>query len=65
MRAMGEEDDEFDDETQQQINHFLELYPQVDKNNVGKAYKDDLIKAIEKDIIRMQKEQNDEEEEEE
>jgi len=50
MKAMCEEDDS-DEETQQQISHFLELYPKVDIKNTGKAYKDDLIRAIEKDII--------------
>ena len=52
MRAMGEEDD-FDEETQQQINHFLDLYPKVDQKNTGKAFKVELIRAIEKDIIEM------------
>ena len=50
MKAMCEEDDS-DEETQQQISHFLELYPKVDSKKTGKAYKDDLIRAIEKDII--------------
>ena len=35
------------------------MYPEVDKKNIGKAYKDDLIKVIEKDIIKMQKGQED------
>ena len=56
MKAMCEEDDS-DEETQQQISHFLELYPKVDSKNTGKAYKDDLIRAIEKDIIYIQKQQ--------
>jgi hypothetical protein len=39
------------------------LYVEVDKKKIGRAYKDDLIKAIEKDIIKMQKEQEEAEEE--
>ena len=45
------QEDDSDEETQQQVNHFLELYPKVDSMNIGRAYKDDLIRAIEKDII--------------
>lgn len=33
------------------------MYAEVDKNNIGRAYKDELIKAIERDIIKMQKEE--------
>ena len=39
------------------------MYAEVDKNNIGRAYKDELIKAIERDIIKMQKQQEEAEEE--